>query len=57
MLGNRGEVVKRDSKSHRKLLKLPTLNEHTDIRALARRIVAKSNLIHVSKISRVGICS
>ena len=53
MLDDDGEIIRKDRKSRKQLMRVPHLDEHTDILTLAEEIVSGSKLIHASKTSRV----
>jgi hypothetical protein len=53
VLDDDGDIIRQDKKSRKQLMRVPNLDEHTDILTLAEEIVSGSKLIHASKISRV----
>jgi hypothetical protein len=53
VLGDLGEAMQVERKSHQKKIRLKTLNEHTNIQLLSEEIVDKCKMIHPSKLPLV----
>ena len=53
ILGELGDPMLGDRKECQKIIRLKSLNEHTDITALAKEVINKCKLIHPSKVPEV----
>ena len=55
VLGDRGEAMQVEKKSHTKRIRLKQLNENTNVPLLAEEIVEQCKLIHHSKYYRLNL--
>ena len=53
ILGELGDPMLGDRKECQKIIRLKSLNENTDITALAKEVINKCKLIHPSKVPEV----